>query len=133
MFLADRSSIRCTAINSRDAYTEDAMATATETYFSLSQAAKLIPPTKGDRPVSPVTITKWITRGVRCGNGAVVRLESRRFPGGWKVTREAIEHFVDELTRIALAAEGAPMPTSARRARQLAHAEAEWAAICGKT
>jgi hypothetical protein len=71
-------------------------------YLSLSQAARRIPPTKGERPCHVATLTRWITKGVRAANGSVVRLQARRFPGGWKVTAEALEEFLDKLTSAAL-------------------------------
>jgi hypothetical protein len=100
-------------------------------YLSLSQAARRIPPTKGDRPVHVSTLTRWITRGVKTAAGSVIRLEARRFPGGWKVTSHPVDEFLDELTRAALG--DGPTPNSelsssrisARRQRGLARLEAE--------
>ena len=47
-------------------------------------------------------MVRWITKGVKAANGTVVRLEARRFPGGWKVADQAIEEFLDKLTAAAL-------------------------------
>jgi hypothetical protein len=95
-------------------------------FLSLQQASRLIPPTKGDRPVHPSTLTKWIRFGVRSGDGATVRLKARKFPGGWKVTSAAIEDFLDDLTRAALAVDSAAIaPTPARRQKELAGIAAE--------
>jgi hypothetical protein len=110
-------------------------------YLSLAQAARRIPPTKGDRPVHVSTLTRWITKGVKTAAGWVIRLEARRFPGGWKVTEEAVDAFLDELTRAALGSEPIPCASpnpntspgssrsasrlSARRQRELDRVEAE--------
>jgi hypothetical protein len=102
-------------------------------YLSLAQAARRIPPTKGDRPVHVSSLTRWITRGVKTQAGSVIRLEARRFPGGWKVTSQAVDEFLDDLTRAALGDDPTPNPelsssrVSARRQRELARVEAELA------
>jgi hypothetical protein len=92
-------------------------------YLSLQQAARRIPPTKGERPCHTATITRWIVKGVRSADGGTVKLQARRFPGGWKVTAEAIEEFLSRLTNTALnETEPADIPTttiSARRQREL--------------
>jgi hypothetical protein len=100
-------------------------------YLSLAQASRLIPPTKGDRPVHTSTITRWIVAGVRSGNGNIVRLKARKFPGGWKVSPDALEEFLDELTRAALSVEGAPtLPDpSKHRQKEIQRAENEAALI----
>jgi hypothetical protein len=104
------------------------MATATQSYLTLPQAARLMPSTKGDRPVHPITVGKWITRGARSGKRRVY-LEGRRFPGGWKVTPEAIERFVDELTRAALESRGVEPSPSKTRQKELDRAAAECASL----
>jgi hypothetical protein len=71
-------------------------------YRSLSHAARRFPPSKTDRPVHTATLTRWIVKGVRSASGAIVKLEARRFPGGWKVTDQAVEEFLDKLTAAAL-------------------------------
>jgi hypothetical protein len=92
-------------------------------YHSLAQAARGIPPTKGDTPVHPSTLTRWITKGVRKADGTLTKLRACRSPGGWKVTEEALDEFLDELTRAALGETtptNAPaVRTSARRQREL--------------
>jgi hypothetical protein len=80
-------------------------------YRSLAQIARRIPSTKGDRPVHPATLTRWILRGAKAPDGTVIKLEARKFPGGWKVTEEAVERFLDRLTQAALG-EPVEVPTS---------------------
>jgi hypothetical protein len=110
--------------------TEEAMPTApTEScsYLPLAVAARLIPPTRGERPVHVSTLTRWITKGVLKSGGTRVKLQARRFPGGWKVTREALNQFIDELTDSALGGESDSstiQPSSARN-RELARVDAE--------
>jgi hypothetical protein len=113
------------------AYTEDAMQiTATEkTYRSVPQAVRRLPPTKGNKAVHSSTMMRWITKGVRSRDGRLVKLAARRYPGGWKVSDEDIDIFIDELTRAALGETGpagAPnVQTSARRQQELAAVDRE--------
>jgi hypothetical protein len=120
------------AINLSTPCTEDTMLTITTEggqYRSLPQAVRRIPPTKGNRPVHTSTLTRWITKGVRKADGVVIKLRARRFPGGWKVADQAIDEFLDELTRAALAQTepaAAPAPAiSPRRQRELDRVDAE--------
>jgi hypothetical protein len=72
---------------------------------------------------------RWITKGVRSANGTVVRLEARRFPGGWKVADQAIEEFLDKLTDAALADVAnigqPPLRSAVHRHRDVIRAERE--------
>ena len=90
-------------------------------YHSLAQAARSLPSTKGSRPVHVATLTRWITQGVRAADGSVVRLQALLVPSGWKVSEEAIEVFLEALTRAATnkiraRAKLPTIPTSARAA-----------------
>jgi hypothetical protein len=101
-------------------------------YRSLSQIARRIPSTKGDGAVHTATLTRWILRGVRVADGTVIKLEARKFPGGWKVTEEAVEHFLDRLTSAALGDDSKPesiRPSMARQ-KELARVDVELAS-CG--
>jgi hypothetical protein len=69
-----------------------------ETTLSLSQAARIIPPYRLDRPVHPATLTRWILSGVRGPDGSRIRLEAIRRPSGWLTSREAVERFLTRLT-----------------------------------
>jgi hypothetical protein len=108
-------------------------------YRSLAQAVRRLPPTRGDRPVHVSTLTRWITRGVRAADGSIVKLDARRFPGGWKVTDEALDLFLEALTHAAL---GRPEPAEApirtpsrRRAAELARVDRalDAARICDRS
>jgi hypothetical protein len=111
------------------------MTTATCPYLSLAQVSLRIPPTKGNRPVHPSTITRWITRGARSADGSIIKLEGCRFPGGWKVTEDALERFLDRLTTAALG-DDAPIEDPAarmspQRRRRYERAQREAKAIWG--
>jgi hypothetical protein len=77
-------------------------------YLSLVQAAKAQPPTRGDKPVSPSTLTRWIRLGVLLSNGTRLRLKAIRYPSGWKTTQEWLAEFVDTLTRASVGVTEAP-------------------------
>jgi hypothetical protein len=75
-------------------------------YLSLSHAAQLIGSQRNGRPIHPGTLTRWIIQGVRLQDGERVRLQARRFPAGWRTTREWLDEFATSLTRDRL---GQPM------------------------
>jgi hypothetical protein len=81
-------------------------------YLSLSQAARRVPPTKNDRPVHASTISRWVRLGCKLGDGTIIKLRATRFPGGWKVTEEALDEFLGRLTRAALGESGYPASPS---------------------
>lgn len=64
-----------------------------ETPLTLTQAARLVPLTRLDRPAPVRTILRWVRHGVRG-----VRLEAVRIGGRWVTTPEALERFTSTLT-----------------------------------
>ena len=64
-----------------------------ERMLSLAQAAKLFPPARRGRPVTPNAIWRWVSTGVRLASGTVVRLG-----GSWYTSREALQRFAEALT-----------------------------------
>jgi hypothetical protein len=92
--------------------------------MSLAQAARKFPPTKGDKPVHSSSVSRWITTGVRLRTGAVVKLKAVRFPGGWKLTQQDIDEFLESLTASALGQKGWRPPTAGAAARKKALAKA---------
>jgi hypothetical protein len=66
----------------------------TEQLLSLPQAARRFPPYRQERPVSPSTIWRWISAGVRLPDGRRVKLAAIRLSGRWLTSLEAIERFV---------------------------------------
>ena len=86
-----------------------------EQLLSLAQAARLFPPARLGRPVSPSTVWRWIRRGVRIEGGGVVRLEAVRLSGRWLTSREAIGRFAAAQTPVGSAETPAPRTTGQRR------------------
>jgi hypothetical protein len=66
----------------------------TEQVVSLAQAAKLFPPARRGRPVTPNAIWRWVSHGVRLEDGRTVRLGAVRVAGRWLTSKEAIVRFV---------------------------------------
>jgi hypothetical protein len=97
----------------------------TEATVSLSQAARLLPPGRGERPVTLSCLLRWILRGARSPSGERVRLEAVRLGGRWLTSREALQRFAEALTpRLADTqppprAPAARQRASERAARQL--------------
>jgi hypothetical protein len=67
-------------------------------YRTLSHVARRFPPNKGNRPVHPSSLTRWILDGIRLSDGSRIRLRGVRFPSGWRNTDEWIEDFLESLT-----------------------------------
>jgi hypothetical protein len=105
-----------------------AAALAVLAYLTLSQAAKLIPPSRGGKPTHVATITRLIVQGIGLRDGSRVRLKATRFPGRWMVTQADLDEFVEALTRdrngVAETETSAPIvrPAGQRRREQEAAA-----------
>ena len=87
----------------------------TETTLSLSQAARLLPPGRGDRPVTLSCVLRWVLRGARSPSGELVRLEAVRLGGRWLTSREALQRFSEALTPDLTGGQTAPTPRSRGR------------------
>jgi hypothetical protein len=100
---------------------------ATETALSLGAAARRLPPLRGNRPINPATVLRWILSGIRGPGGGRVRLEAVRLGGRWVTTVEALERFTATLSAVPCAeAAAAPRtPGQRRRASERAAAELE--------
>jgi hypothetical protein len=68
-----------------------------ETLLTFSRAAKLLPPLRGDSPVSPCTLWRWSRYGVRSPAGRLIKLQTWRIGGRACTSREALERFLREL------------------------------------
>jgi hypothetical protein len=68
-----------------------------ETIVSIRDAAALFPGRR-TKSLSFSTVWRWVLKGVRCGNGQVVRLEAVRLGSRWVTSREAIARFSAALT-----------------------------------
>ena len=68
-----------------------------EQLITLTEAARLMPRRRMDKPVSRATLLRWHTLG---RNG--VTLETVRLPGGHATSVEALQRFIDRLTKVCL-------------------------------
>ena len=66
---------------------------AAETLRSFAEAARRLPPLRKGRPVSPTTVWRWATRGVRSRSGVTVRLETLKVGGTCCTSDEALARF----------------------------------------
>jgi hypothetical protein len=95
----------------------------TQRGLNLKQAAKLIPSCRDDRPTHISRLVRWITRGVKDQNGAIVKLEALRLGGQWITTAEAVQAFAERLTPSL--SESAESRTSKGRRKAAERADAE--------
>jgi hypothetical protein len=83
----------------------------------LTRAARRVPRSRQDRPVTHSCLFRWLTTGVRGPDGQRVKLEAARLGGRWVTTAGAIRRFIAAQTP-SLDTEGAETPrTAARRQR----------------
>jgi hypothetical protein len=76
---------------------------------TLTRAARRMPRTRLDRPVTLGCLLRWITTGVSGPNGLRIKLEAARLAGKWVTSPGAIRRFVAAQTP-ALNGEKAPTP-----------------------
>jgi hypothetical protein len=85
---------------------------------SVSEIARTLPSCRAAGiSTHPATLCRWITHGVRLCDGSRLKLPAVKSPGGWLVTPEDLDTFLDALTKDRLG-EPAPTPPSATAARQ---------------
>lgn len=104
-----------------------------EQLLSLPQAARRFPPYRQGRPVSPVTIWRWISAGVKLPGGRRVKLGAVRVSGRWLTSVEAIERFIAAQTP-PVTDDTAPVPsprTTTQRQRAAAKAGKELESLHG--
>jgi hypothetical protein len=97
-----------------------------ETLISVAQAARRLPSSRLDRPVSPSCVWRWIARGYRLADGRVVRLEGVRVCGRWLTSAEALARFFAAQTPPpdnAVPTHAPRTPTARRRASERAAAK----------
>jgi hypothetical protein len=82
---------------------------------SLSQAAKLFPPSRRCRPVTLSCLVRWVTEGVRGPDGKRIRLEAARLAGRWITTPQAIARFIEAQTPTLASELFAPRAPAARQ------------------
>jgi hypothetical protein len=69
-----------------------------ETLISLSEAARLLPRGRRNRPVTLSCVLRWVLDGVRLPSGSAVRLQAVRMGGRWLTSKEALQRFADAQT-----------------------------------
>jgi hypothetical protein len=65
-------------------------------------AREIFPRSRNDRPVSPVTLMRWIVHGVKLPDGSRLRLEGIKCGHAWLTSREAVRRFLERQTAAAL-------------------------------
>jgi hypothetical protein len=87
-----------------------------EKAIPLQDVAKEIPG-RGGRPLNFSTVWRWVLKGCRGPDGAMVRLRAARIGGRWLTSQQALQEFLEALTP-QLDAEPAPKPRNpTKRAR----------------
>jgi hypothetical protein len=85
-----------------------------EKLLSMAQAARLFPPNRGNRPVHPSTVSRWIVNGVLLRDGQRARLEGVVRPSGWFTSAEAVQRFLAVLTHSRGVPQSPPAMTTGR-------------------
>jgi hypothetical protein len=94
-----------------------------ETLLTLTQAARMLPPSRRGRPVHLSSVYRWILDGVKTPHGKI-RLEAIRLGGRWLTSVEALERFAARQTPNLEDAPQLPRtPTARRRASERAEAQ----------
>jgi hypothetical protein len=91
---------------------------------TLTRAARRVPRTRRDRPVTLSCLLRWITIGVIGPSGERIKLEAARLAGKWVTTPGAIRRFVAEQTP-RVDAEPVPAPRSPGKRRRASERAAE--------
>jgi hypothetical protein len=68
-----------------------------------------------ERDVHPSAVSMWIGRGVLLASGERVRLRAEAQPGGWRISRDALDEFSKLVTADRLAEIDRAVPVPARR------------------
>jgi hypothetical protein len=64
----------------------------------LALEPALLPPGRGDKPVTFSTVFRWVKDGVLNAAGERVRLEAARIGGRWLTSKPALQRFSDRLS-----------------------------------
>jgi hypothetical protein len=70
----------------------------TEKLRSFAEAARRLPALRVGKPVSPSTVWRWTTRGVRARSGILVRLDAIKVGGTCCTSDEALLRFFRALS-----------------------------------
>jgi hypothetical protein len=88
-----------------------------EQILTLSDASRLLPPSRRGRPVSFSCLWRWALRGIKNHTGEVVKLEVIKVGGRLLTSREALQRFAERLTPCVDGVAPAPPRTPAARNR----------------
>lgn len=91
--------------------------------MSLSNAAKLFPGGRQDKPMSPSCIWRWIRDGIRSDGGVRVRLEAARVGKRWHTSAAACRRFVLAMNGVAEESMERALPKSEVRPHTVAEGE----------
>jgi hypothetical protein len=69
--------------------------------LSLSQAARLIPPNRNNKPTAPATLWRWHRAGCKGPDGKLIRLECARVGCRLMTSRDAMSRFLAALNPVA--------------------------------
>jgi hypothetical protein len=87
-----------------------------EELYTLQGIRQFLPRTnRTGNPVHPSVVFRWIKRGIKAGDGTIVRLKAIKAGSRLCTTREAVDRFFDDLT--ARAAGVAPLESRAKPGR----------------
>jgi hypothetical protein len=90
----------------------------------ISEFIERLPGARGAKRLSPSTVTRWISSGVKAASGNVVRLRAVRVGWRWLTREEWVDQFISDLSCVP----GAPSvrsPTEVKRASERAGRELE--------
>jgi hypothetical protein len=93
--------------------------------LSASQAAKIIPHSRLNKPLSPQTVVRWIVSGIKNHDGQRLRLEGKRLGGSWFTSRAAILRWMERQTPDLADEEGATAQPKGNAAAERAGKELE--------
>ena len=77
-----------------------------EKLIPFGQLARSLPRRRSGRPISPSTIHRWRSNGLKG-----IRLEAVRVGGAWHTTEDAFKRFVAKLTAEAVSYTHLTLPT----------------------
>jgi hypothetical protein len=97
--------------------------------ITLAAAAKLLPPTRGGKPVTQSCLLRWHFEGRRAPGGRRVKLEALKVGGQWLTSTCAMQRFIEAQND---SEQPAHIQTPTQRQRRAAAAGAELERIWSK-
>jgi hypothetical protein len=101
------------------------VATATQArLLTPAQIGRLCPQNREGVSVSPTSVVRWITEGVRLRSGDRLKLPAVRYPAGWRIAEDDFEQFIARLTADRTGEAASPI-TAARAEQSIARLQGE--------